>query len=57
MAEPAVVRERFFDVVLDALENDHLTLPTLPEVALKIREHCESPDSSDADLAAELAAT
>lgn len=33
-----------------AIENDKLVLPTLPEVALQVREIAESEDSSIADL-------
>lgn len=34
----------------DAIENDKLVLPTLPEAALQVREIAESDDSSIADL-------
>ena len=33
-----------------AIENDKLVLPTLPEVALQVREIAESEDSAIADL-------
>ena len=34
----------------DAIENDKLVLPTLPEVALQVRDIAESEDSAIADL-------
>ena len=37
--------------IVDAINNDKLVLPTLPEVALKVREVAENPDSSIQDLA------
>lgn len=46
---------RFFQAVMDALAQDRLTLPTLPDVALRIRESCESADASAAGVSAELA--
>lgn len=36
--------------LLRAIENDELVLPTLPEVALRVREAAEDPDSSIQDL-------
>ncbi|MCG8518256.1 MAG: HDOD domain-containing protein [Pseudomonadales bacterium] len=36
--------------LVDAIENDKLVLPTLPEAALQVREIAESDDSSIADL-------
>ncbi|UZE95238.1 HDOD domain-containing protein [Alkalimarinus alittae] len=36
--------------LLSAIENDSLVLPTLPEVALKVREIAEDPDSSIGQL-------
>ena len=33
-----------------AIENDKLVLPTLPEVALQVRDIAQSEDSSIADL-------
>ena len=41
-----IVREE----IMDAVEKDQLTLPTLPEVALKVRETAEDPDAVIADL-------
>lgn len=37
--------------IIEAIESDSLVLPTLPEVALKVREIAEDPDASIADLA------
>lgn len=36
--------------IVEALQNDQLTLPSLPEVALKVREVAERDDSTVADL-------
>ncbi|TNE75050.1 MAG: HDOD domain-containing protein, partial [Gammaproteobacteria bacterium] len=36
--------------LISAIENDKLVLPTLPEVALQVREIAESEDSAIADL-------
>ncbi|WP_152221051.1 HDOD domain-containing protein [Pseudomonas sp. SCB32] len=36
--------------LLRAIDNDELVLPTLPEVALRVREAAEDPDSSIQDL-------
>ncbi|MFW5825266.1 MAG: HDOD domain-containing protein [Marinobacter sp.] len=38
------------DDILSAIESDKLILPTLPEVALKVRDIAEAEDSSIADL-------
>jgi len=38
--------------ILSALESDQLTLPTLPEVALKVRDIAEDPDAYISDLTA-----
>lgn len=43
--------ERFLDTLLEDLENDKLVLPTLPEVALKVRDTLEDDNSSMADVA------
>ena len=45
----------FFHKIEDALNNEKLLLPTLPEVALNIREKIEHQDCSAADIAALLA--
>ncbi|ARU55314.1 signal transduction phosphohydrolase [Oleiphilus messinensis] len=42
--------ERIKSEILTAIENDSLVLPTLPEVALKVREIAEHPDSSIMDI-------
>ncbi len=36
--------------IIDAIEKDQLTLPTLPEVAMKVRDVAENPDAIIADL-------
>ena len=36
--------------IIEAIENDQLTLPTLPEVALKVRDVAEDENASIADL-------
>ena len=43
--------EQISKELLDALENDQLVLPTLPEVALKVREAAADPDVDVATLA------
>lgn len=50
-----MVDDRFFKAVVEALDSDRLTLPTLPDVALRIRQQCENPDGTAAQLSAELA--
>ncbi|MFE8072619.1 HDOD domain-containing protein [Marinobacteraceae bacterium S3BR75-40.1] len=42
--------EKIKSEISDAIENDKLVLPTLPEVALQVREIAESPDSAIMDL-------
>ena len=37
--------------IIDDLENDRLPLPTLPEVAIKVRETAEDGDASINDVA------
>lgn len=44
------LEKEFLTELVDAIENDRLTLPTLPEVALKIRETVEDPDVSSQSL-------
>lgn len=44
------ISRRFYDELLADLEHNRLVLPTLPEVALKVREVVDDPDSSIADL-------
>lgn len=46
------LEEDFLSELLDAIEHDRLTLPTLPEVALKIRDAVENPDVTTGRLAA-----
>lgn len=43
--------EKFLDQLLEDLENDKLVLPTLPEVALKVRDTLEDENSSLTDVA------
>ena len=43
--------EKFLDQLLEDLENDKLVLPTLPEVALKVRDTLEDENSSLIDVA------
>lgn len=43
--------EQFLDNLLEDLDNDKLVLPTLPEVALKVRDTLEDDNSSLADVA------
>lgn len=40
------IAEKIKSDILAAIENDSLVLPTLPEVALNVREIAENPDSS-----------
>jgi len=40
--------------IIDAIDNDKLRLPTLPEVALKVRDVAENPNSDLNSLAAEI---
>lgn len=40
--------------LVTAINNDKLVLPTLPEVAIRVREIAESPDSSIQDLVREI---
>ncbi len=45
------LEDDFFNELLDAVKNDRLTLPTLPEVALRIRDAVNNPNVSAAGLA------
>jgi len=45
------LEKEFLAELIDAITNDRLTLPTLPEVALRIREAVNDPDVSAAMLA------
>jgi len=44
-------QEAFHQELLDDLKNGTLTLPTLPEVALRVRDVVDDPEASSADLA------
>ncbi len=46
--------QRVQEELIQAIEKDQLVLPTLPEVALRIREAAENPDVSIPDLAREI---
>lgn len=45
------LEQQFLNELLDAIKNDRLNLPTLPEVALRIREAVDDPDVSAGKLA------
>jgi HD-like signal output (HDOD) protein len=45
------LEKEFLAELIDAITNDRLTLPTLPEVALKIRESVDDPEVTSEDLA------
>jgi len=45
------LEKEFLNELIDAIKNDRLTLPTLPEVALRIREAVEDPEVSAESLA------
>lgn len=45
------LEKRISDDLIEAIEKDKVVLPTLPEVALQIREVAEDPDAAIADLA------
>lgn len=47
----AQFEEKLLDDLLNDLENDKLVLPTLPEVALKVRETLENEDAGLQDVA------
>ena len=49
------LEEDFLNLLLDAIKHDRLVLPTLPEVALRIREAVEDEDVSTAKLAEVIA--
>jgi len=44
------LEQDFLNELVDAIKNDRLTLPTLPEVALKIRDAVSDPDVSSNTL-------
>ncbi len=45
------LEKRISEDLIEAIEKDKVVLPTLPEVALQIREVAEDPDAAIADLA------
>ncbi|NKF21662.1 HDOD domain-containing protein [Solimonas marina] len=49
-----VLEDRFQRVVIDALARDRLVLPTLPEIALHVRQLAQRDDVSAAALAQEI---
>lgn len=49
-----VLEARFHRIVIDALTRDRLVLPTLPEIALHVRQLAQREDVSAADLAKEI---
>lgn len=44
-------QDTFYNKIIDELESGKLVLPTLPEVALKVREVVDDPDATAAQLA------
>lgn len=44
------ISQKFRDELLDELEHDRLVLPTLPEVALRVRDVADNDDASLGDL-------
>ncbi len=46
------LEQDFLNELVDAIKNDRLTLPTLPEVALKIRDAVSDPEVNASTLAA-----
>lgn len=49
------LEQDFLNELVDAIKNDRLTLPTLPEVALKIRDAANDPDVNSSSLASVIA--
>lgn len=49
-----LIEDRFYRVVVDALAHDRLTLPTLPEVALRMHRLLQNEDVTSAQLGAEI---
>ncbi len=49
------LEQEFLNELVDAIKNDRLTLPTLPEVALKIRDAANDPDVTSNSLAGVIA--
>ncbi|MAL99742.1 HDOD domain-containing protein [Hydrocarboniclastica marina] len=50
----ADLAERIRNDLITAINNDKLVLPTLPEVAIRVREIAEAPDSAILDLVREI---
>lgn len=48
------IEDRFYRIVVDALTHDRLTLPTPPEVALRLRQLLQDENVSSSRLAAEI---
>lgn len=48
------IEDRFYRIVVEALAHDRLTLPTLPEVALRIRRMLQDDNVTSARLADEI---
>ena len=46
--------QRVQDELIQAIDKDQLVLPTLPEVALRVREAAENPNVSIPDLVREI---
>lgn len=51
MSEVAEVADRFIERITERLKKNELELPSLPEVAVKVRTEVEKEDSSAADIA------
>ena len=49
------IAEKFFLQIQDAIVAEEMILPTLPEVALQIRDKIENTDCTFADIAGLLA--
>ena len=44
-------QDQFYNEILEAIENGNLALPTLPEVALRVRDVVDEPDVTAKQLA------
>ena len=51
----STLADKVQQALTQAIENDELVLPTLPEVALRVREAAEDPDVSIPTLAKVIA--
>ena len=47
----AEIKQRILGELIDELENDKLVLPSLPEVALKVRDTLDDDNASSKDVA------